>query len=187
MRHARCSIDRTSISAIQEDGKSPGKPGEKGIVVKLKFLFLGKTKERYLADGIADFLKRIKPYVQVEEVELKGTRVREERAAEVIAEDTKRLLAAVKPDEFFVHLDPGGKEFTSEELADWLKQQMESGVKTISFGMGGPLGLDDSAAKRANLRLCMSRFTLTHEMCRLLLLEQIYRALRIGAGHPYHK
>ena len=64
---------------------------------------------------------------------------------------------------------------------------MEDGTKQVAFGLGGPLGLDETAARRADLRLCLSRLTLTHEMSRLVLLEQIYRALRLNSGHPYHK
>ena len=155
--------------------------------MRLKFIFLGKTRSTYLAEGIKDFFKRIKPYVQAEEVVTRAVKVREDRAEAVQAEDTRRLLALVKPDELFVHLDPGGREMTSTQLAAWLKNQMDSGVGTICFGLGGPLGLDKTAAGRADLRLCLSRLTLTHEMSRLLLLEQIYRALRVNAGHPYHK
>ena len=76
---------------------------------------------------------------------------------------------------------------TSRRLATWLKERQDQGAKAIAFGLGGPLGLTDDAAKRADLRLCLSRMTLTHEMCRLVLLEQIYRCLRMNAGHPYHK
>ncbi len=155
--------------------------------MRFRFLFIGRTKSPYLEEGVRDFLKRIKPYVPCEEVVIKGVKARDDRVDEVRAEETGRLLAAVKPDELFVHLDPEGKELTSLGLAKWLKKQTDGGAKGMAFGLGGPLGLDDQAAKRADLRLCLSKMTLTHEMCRLLLLEQIYRALRINAGHPYHK
>ena len=155
--------------------------------MKLKFLFIGETKEKYLAAGVRDFLDRIQPYLPVEKVIVKGVKAHDERAGEVRTEDTRRLLAAVRPDDVFVHLDPGGREMTSPELAIWLEERMNRGGKTICFGLGGPQGLDDAAAKRADLRLCLSRLTLTHEMSRLVLLEQIYRALRVIAGHPYHK
>ena len=155
--------------------------------MRLRFIYIGRTKSPYLEAGIKDFLKRIRNYFPAEEVALKGVKARDDRAAEVRSEDTGRLLSALKPDEVFIHLDPNGREMTSEELAVWLQEQMAAGAKTLSFGLGGPLGLDEAAAKRANLRLCLSRLTLTHEMSRLILLEQIYRALRLNAGHPYHK
>lgn len=155
--------------------------------MRLKFYFIGRTREKYLAEGVSDYLKRINRYVPAEEVIVKGVKARDDQAAAVRAEDTKRLLAQIKSEDLFVHLDPEGREFTSSELAAWLKKQADTGTKTISFGLGGPLGLDDAAARRADLRLCLSRLTLTHEMSRLILLEQIYRTLRIRAGHPYHK
>ena len=155
--------------------------------MRLRFIFVGRTRSSYLAAGVSDFLKRIKPYSQLEEVVVRGAKVVDSQAEAVRSEDSKRLLAAVKPNDFFVLLDPEGREFTSLELAAWLKKQMDEGVGSLAFGLGGPLGLDDQASSRANLRLCLSRMTLTHEMCRLVLLEQIYRAFRVNAGHPYHK
>lgn len=155
--------------------------------MRLRFLFVGKTKSAYLAAGVQDYLHRIQPYVPSEEVVIKGVRARDERASEARGEETRRLLAALRPDELFVHLDPDGREFSSLGLARWLKNQMDGGAKAVAFGLGGPQGLDDTAAQRANLRLSLSKMTLTHEMCRLVLLEQVYRALRINAGHPYHK
>jgi len=132
-------------------------------------------------------LKRIRNYAPAEITVVKGAKARDDRAEEVRSEDARRLLAAVKDEETFVNLDPDGLEMTSLELAHWLKTRMAQGVKTVAFGLGGPLGLDQTAAARADLRLCLSRMTLTHEMTRLVLLEQVYRALRIIAGHPYHK
>jgi 23S rRNA (pseudouridine1915-N3)-methyltransferase len=155
--------------------------------LKFRFLFIGKTREKYLADGIKDYLGRIRSYVPSEQVILKGVKARDSMAEAVRAEDTKRLLEALNPSDTFVHLDPGGKEMTSRRLAAWLKDRSDHGAKAIAFGLGGPLGLTDDAAKRADLRLCLSRMTLTHEMCRLVLLEQIYRCMRMNAGHPYHK
>lgn len=155
--------------------------------MRLRFIFIGPTRSPYLAQGVGDYLKRIQAYLPAGETVIKGVKVRDNQAARVRAEDTRRLLASIKPGEVFVHLDPRGRELTSRELAGWLKKQMDQGVKTVSFGLGGPLGLDDSAVKRADLRLCLSRLTLTHEMSRLVLLEQIYRTLRLNAGHPYHK
>jgi 23S rRNA (pseudouridine1915-N3)-methyltransferase len=155
--------------------------------MRFRLVFIGQTKSPYLAAGLDDFIKRINPYVPVETRALKGAKIREDRSAEVRLQDTQRLLAAIKPTEVFVHLDPEGLEMTSGEFAFWLKDRMEEGVKSIVFGLGGPLGLDRTAAQRADLRLCLSRMTLTHEMSRLVLAEQIYRAMRVNTGHPYHK
>ncbi|MBW2091457.1 MAG: 23S rRNA (pseudouridine(1915)-N(3))-methyltransferase RlmH [Deltaproteobacteria bacterium] len=156
--------------------------------MRLKFLFIGRTRQPYLAEGISDYLNRIKQYLPVEQVVLKETKVRNAKEAPRIrAQDTTFLLTGLKPEDVFVLLDPNGRAMTSLELADWLKGQMNRGVKTIAFGLGGPLGLDRTANDKADLCLSLSRMTLTHEMSRLVLLEQIFRALRINAGHPYHK
>ena len=153
----------------------------------LKFMFIGRTRSTYLAEGIADFLARINNYAKASEIIIKGQKVVANRSKEARSGDTESLLAAIRPEEMFVHLDPRGRELTSRELSNWLKGQMDAGTKSICFGLGGPVGLDDRAAQRANLRLCLSRMTLTHEMSRLVLLEQIYRGLRLIAGHPYHR
>jgi len=150
-------------------------------------LFVGRTRSSYLAEGVKDYLGRLRAYLPAEEVIVRGAKARDDRAAEVRAQDTARLLGRLAPGEAFVHLDPEGREMTSLELADWLRGRMEDGTKQAAFGLGGPLGLDEGAARRADLRLCLSRLTLTHEMSRLVLLEQVYRALRLNSGHPYHK
>ena len=155
--------------------------------MRFRFIVVGRTREAYLARGVQDFLGRIRAYFPADEVVVKGAKAVDHRAAEVRREDTQRVLAAVKPTDMFVHLDPNGRELTSEQLADWLKRNMDQGVRSIAFGLGGPLGLDGAASERADLRLCLSRLTLTHEISRLVLLEQVYRALRMIAGHPYHK
>ncbi|MEW6262860.1 MAG: 23S rRNA (pseudouridine(1915)-N(3))-methyltransferase RlmH [Thermodesulfobacteriota bacterium] len=155
--------------------------------MRLKFVFVGRTKSRYLAQGVSDYLTRLKAYLPVEEVIVKDVRGRDEAAREVRAEETQRLLATLKPDDFFVLLDSSGREMTSLELATWLKETWDRGVKSLVFGLGGPQGLDERAIRRADLKLSLSRLTLTHEMCRLVLLEQIYRGLRLATGRPYHK
>jgi len=155
--------------------------------MRLKFIFVGRTRSPYLAAGIDDYLKRIQGYLPAETVVTKGFKAKPGQPKRVILEETKQLMALVKPDEVFVYLDPIGREMTSLELAGWLQDHVDRGTRNLAFGLGGPLGLAPPAAERADLRLCLSRLTLTHEMSRLVLLEQIYRALRINAGHPYHK
>ena len=155
--------------------------------MRLKFIFIGRTRSPYLAEGIQDYLRRINGYFPAEEITIKGVKALDERAVEVRAGDAGRLLGAVRPQDVFVHLDPRGRDLDSEQLAAWFKQQIEQRVKAVSFGLGGPLGLDETVVQRADLRLKLSSLTLTHEMSRLVLLEQIYRTLRLNAGHPYHK
>lgn len=155
--------------------------------MKFRFLVVGATRDKRLDGAIKQYLTRINAYVKAEEVVLKGAKARDDQADQVRSADARRLVAAVRPEEAFVHLDPNGRAMTSEDLAAWLRARMNQGSKAAAFGLGGPLGLGDEAADRADLRLCLSNLTLTHEMSRLVLVEQVYRCLRIIAGHPYHK
>ncbi|MBW2623837.1 MAG: 23S rRNA (pseudouridine(1915)-N(3))-methyltransferase RlmH, partial [Deltaproteobacteria bacterium] len=133
-------------------------------------------------------LGRIQHYLPAEEIILKEKKIKSEKdSSRIIANDSARLLARVKQEDNLVLLDPDGKLMSSLEIAGWLKNRMNSGVKSIVFGLGGPLGLDQTVRKRADLRLSLSPMTFTHEMARLIILEQIYRALRLNAGHPYHR
>jgi 23S rRNA (pseudouridine1915-N3)-methyltransferase len=155
--------------------------------MRFRFLFLGKTRVEYLDRGFKDYLGRIQAYYPAEEVVLKAARVTDGQEEAIRDEDTRRLLAAIRPDEAFIHLDPRGRPLTSEDLAHWMKGRIEGGSKGIAIGLGGPVGLSDAAGRRADLRLQLSTLTLPHELCRLIVAEQIYRGLRILAGHPYHR
>lgn len=149
----------------------------------LKFYFMGRTREAFLIQGIDHYAKRIKKYLPIDIVILKET-----KKPGAVKQDTKKLLGSLKKDDFFIMLDPAGKTMDSVELAAWLKKMTHAGgSRNLVFGLGGATGLDAEAGARADLKLSLSRMTFTHEMSRLILLEQIYRALRINAGHSYHK
>jgi 23S rRNA (pseudouridine1915-N3)-methyltransferase len=156
--------------------------------VRLKFIFIGPTRKPYLAEGVADLLGRIQHYLPAEEIILKEKKIKSEKdSSQIIADDSARLLARVKQEDYLVLLDLDGKLMSSLDMAGWLKSRMNSGVKSIVFGLGGPLGLNQTVRKRADLRISLSPMTFTHEMARLIILEQMYRALRLNAGHPYHR
>jgi len=156
--------------------------------MRLKLIFVGRTRKNYLSRGVSEYLDRIKAYLPAEKIIIKETKVRNEKEADKIkTRDTARLMAGLKKDDVFVLLDPGGRSMTSPELARWLKKQINQGRSAIVFGLGGPLGFGPDARERADMVLSLSKMTFTHEMSRLILLEQIYRALTINAGHPYHK
>ena len=154
----------------------------------MKFVFIGRTRKPYLAQGLSELLGRINHFLPAEEIVIKEKKANSGKdEVKIKAGDTTRLLARVKPEDTLVILAPGGRSMTSIDLADWIKDQMDRGVKAIAFGLGGPLGLDTAAEKGADLLLSLSPMTFTHEMARLILLEQVYRALSINFGHPYHK
>ncbi len=156
--------------------------------MRLKFVFIGRTRKPYLAQGLSELLGRINHFLPAEEIVIKEKKANSGKdEVKIKAGDTTRLLARVKPEDTLVILAPGGRSMTSIDLADWIKDQMDRGVKAIAFGLGGPLGLDTAAEKGADLLLSLSPMTFTHEMARLILLEQVYRALSINFGHPYHK
>lgn len=156
--------------------------------MKLSLLFLGKTKVAYLATGIDDFAKRLKRYVRLEITTLRAPRAGKKGANAGQMEAEARLLqGAVPANSLVVALDPGGRSCTSEELADQLTAWEMAATKSVTFLIGGPLGLSPDLLQRADLVLSLSPMTFTHDMARLLLLEQLYRAYTIKAGEQYHK
>ena len=156
--------------------------------MQLTFLFLGKTKESYLAAGIDDFSKRLKRYAQVSIKIIKEKKwASKESDAKIKGEEGETLLANIPPSSFVVALDRTGRQIDSEELATLLTKWEGRGVRSVTFVIGGPLGLADKVLAQANVTLSLSKMTFTHEMARLILLEQLYRAFSINAGTGYHK
>jgi len=156
--------------------------------MRFELLFLGKTKETYLAAGIEDFCKRLRRYAEVEIRTIKEKKWGSgEPEQKIKAEETDRLLACCTQPTMIVALDPAGRQASSEELAELLQQWEEQGQRKITFIIGGPLGLAPSIRQSADAMLSLSAMTFTHEMARLLLLEQLYRACTIRAGSQYHK
>lgn len=156
--------------------------------MRYELLFLGKTREKYLEQGILDFHNRLSRYVELDIRVLKGKKVGDKEAeAKIKDEEGKLLLSRISPGAMVVALDPGGKALASEDLAEQLAQWETAGRRIISFLIGGHLGLSLDILSRADFVLSLSRMTFTHEMTRLLLLEQLYRARTIMAGTGYHK
>jgi len=155
--------------------------------VKFVFLFLGKTREKYLDAGIRDYAHRLSRYVGVELVVLRekhGHRGPDER---ILLQDAEQLLARTPRGAMIVALDGSGRQPDSEELARLVTDWQECGRNRVCFLIGGHLGLHRRVLERADLVLSLSRLTFTHEMARLILLEQLYRAWTIRAGHNYHR
>ena len=155
--------------------------------MRFVFLFLGKTREKYLDQAISDYAERLRRYVPVEIKVLKEKHAKNDSASVILAREAELLLGRAAKSSSLIALDPSGKEQTSEELALALESWENRGLQTITFLIGGYLGLDQRVRERADLTWSLSRLTFTHEMTRFILLEQLYRACSIKAGHNYHK
>ena len=155
----------------------------------MKFVIplLGRTREAYLDAGVRDYAGRLGRFAQVELPVLKERHSRKEPDEVVKANDAALLLEQTATAGLVVALDPAGRTPDSEELAALLTAWEDRGAHTICFLIGGHLGLHRSVLARADLTLSLSRLTFTHELTRLILLEQLYRACTIRAGHNYHK
>lgn len=153
--------------------------------MKLHFVWIGKTKDRHCAALTAEYLDRIKRFAGCEVRELKEYSGSDEKR--VIAAEGAKLLDAVAKDDFVVLLDERGSEMSSPELAEFISAKQQAGIKHLAFVIGGFAGVSDEVKRRANFQLALSRMTLTHELARVLLSEQIYRAFTLLAGLPYHK
>ena len=159
--------------------------------MQVRIIAVGKIRERYLADGIAEYVRRLKPYTRLTITEIEDERrlpdpspAQQEQA---LSREGKKILAAVPDGSIAVALAIDGKPFSSEGLAALLGKHEVGGKGTFAFIIGGDLGLSREVLERCDLRLSLSPMTFTHPMARLILLEQVYRAFRILRGEPYHK
>jgi 23S rRNA (pseudouridine1915-N3)-methyltransferase len=155
--------------------------------MKLELLFLGKTKDSYLSEGIAEYHSRLTHYVSVSLKTLKVKNRAQWNDAITREEEGKLLLSQIPAGALKIVLDSRGRQFTSEELADLVDRWEQQGVKQISFLIGGASGLSTDIVQKADLLLSLSKMTFTHDMTRLFLLEQLYRVFTIKAGEKYHK
>jgi 23S rRNA (pseudouridine1915-N3)-methyltransferase len=156
-------------------------------MMKVKFLVVGKTTDKYLLPGIEDYNKRLTRYSNYEYQELPGVRL----GKSATADETKRkeediILAKLEKSDFLVLMDEKGKEFTSKGFGDFLKKHQMSGTKRIVFLIGGAYGFSDNIYARANSKIALSQMTFTHQMVRLIFTEQLYRAFTITKGEKYH-
>jgi 23S rRNA (pseudouridine1915-N3)-methyltransferase len=156
--------------------------------VKIHLIFVGKTREAYLREGIEDYLARLRRYVPVKVTVVRAEPLlREAMGKEAIDRESDRVEAEVDAGAHLVVLDRLGKQMGSEELARWWAEMERRGCQKLAFAIGGALGFSDRLRRRADTLLSLSRMTFTHEMIRLVLLEQLYRARTILRGEKYHK
>lgn len=159
--------------------------------MRIRILIAGKVRERYLQEGAAEYLKRLRPYARVEMVQLQDEPVPEGASpgelARVREREGERLLRALGDHEYLVALDIRGRQLSSEEFSRWLQERALRGESSLAFAIGGTTGLAPAVLERARLRLSLGPMTFPHQMVPLLLLEQIYRGFKIAAGEPYHR
>jgi len=157
-------------------------------LLKLRVIVVNRTRSPFLKSGEAFYLDRLNKYARVEWIEVKPAVIKKGREPkEVLGVEAQAIIKRLTPGDFLVALDRTGHQYDSVGLADWLDKLSVDQSGWISFVIGGPLGLSKALMKKAQKVLSLSRLTLTHEMCRLLLLEQIYRAFTIIKGEKYHK
>lgn len=155
--------------------------------MKLSVICMGRTKERFIREGITKYLEYLKHYAETELRELREEKIHDLKDAPVIRKrEAEKIVKALAPGAYVIALDERGREFTSHEFAGFLNDRLASGVRETAFVIGGAMGLDESITKKANMALALSRWTMTHEMARLALLEQVYRAFTIITGKTYH-
>ena len=159
--------------------------------MKIRIYAIGKIKEAYLRNGIEEYLGRIKPYSQIEIVEVNDEPIADNPHPSDIKKaidiEGKRILKLLKTNEYLIGLDLNKKELNSPQFADYLNEKFVLGGSNISFVIGGSYGLSDELKNRCNDSISLSKMTFLHQMTRLILLEQIYRAFKINRNETYHK
>ncbi len=152
--------------------------------MKIEFIFIGKTTEPYLNEGITTYLKRLVNYLPAEilSIPASSSKLREK----IIEEESRAILSKIQPRDYIVLLDERGKELTSRQLAAFIEKQMVAGTNRLLMITGGAYGVSDEVKQKVHYTLSASKFTFTHQMIRLLLTEQVYRAMTILKNESYH-
>ncbi len=153
--------------------------------MKLRLVAVGKLKEPHWRDACDEYLKRMRPYADFEVVEVGDRDIGRDRAR-AMAEEGADILRALPVRAHVVALELGGRQLSSEGLSAWFSQRMLDGGSDIAFVIGGSAGLAPEVLARADERLSLGPMTLPHQLARVVLLEQVYRAFRIMRGEPYH-
>jgi len=155
--------------------------------MKISLILVGKTTEKQLETGTDEYIKRLSHYTKFDFLvipELKNTKSLSEFQQK--EKEAELILAKLKTDDFVVLLDENGVQYGSEELAGFIEKKAVGGTKNLVFIVGGPYGFHESVYQRANHKLSLSKLTFSHQMVRLIFVEQIYRAFTILKGEPYH-
>lgn len=159
--------------------------------MRITILTVGKIKEKYLRDAIAEYTKRLSKYCKLEMIEVADEKT-PDTASQTVEEgirnkEGQRILKYIKDDMYVITLEIRGKMLTSEEMAEKIKNLGIQGKSSVAFVIGGSIGLGKEVLKRADFSLSFSKMTFPHQLMRVILLEQIYRSFRINSKEPYHK
>lgn len=159
--------------------------------MNITLITVGKLKEKYLKEAIKEYSKRLGRYCKLNIIELADEKTPDNASEKdellIKEKEGKTILSKVRETDYVIALDLGGKDLTSEEFSKFIDRCAVTGNSNITFIIGGSLGLSDEVRRRANYKLCFSKMTFPHQLFRVMLLEQIYRAFRISKGEPYHK
>ncbi|WP_064202769.1 23S rRNA (pseudouridine(1915)-N(3))-methyltransferase RlmH [Brevibacillus brevis] len=159
--------------------------------MQISIITVGKLKEKYLREGIDEYSKRLSAYCKLQVIEVNDEKAPEEMSAaemeQVKRKEGERILAQIKQDQYVIALAIDGQMWSSEKLSAEMDKLALHGRSQVTFVIGGSLGLADQVLKRADALLSFSKMTFPHQLVRLVLLEQVYRAFRISRGEPYHK
>ncbi|UKN01231.1 23S rRNA (pseudouridine(1915)-N(3))-methyltransferase RlmH [Paracrocinitomix mangrovi] len=155
--------------------------------MKIKIIAVGKTHKSFLVDGEKEYEGRLKHYIKLEQVvipDIKNAKNKTEEQLKI--EEGQMILQHVEKGGILVLLDEKGKQYSSVEFSKWLQNKMNQGVRHITFVVGGPYGFSDEVYEAAQEKLSLSKMTFSHQMIRMLFLEQLYRGFSILKGEPYH-
>ncbi|ATW26190.1 23S rRNA (pseudouridine(1915)-N(3))-methyltransferase RlmH [Candidatus Formimonas warabiya] len=159
--------------------------------MNIRIIAVGKLKEKYLTEGIHEYIKRISPHAKVEITEVPDEKTQDhpsETELKIIKDkEGEKISRYLKEGTYLIALDIRGKNLSSEEMAAMLQDLGVKGKSDLTFLIGGSVGLADHLLNKAGFRLSFGRMTFPHQLMRLILLEQVYRAFKINMGHPYHK
>ena len=156
--------------------------------MNIKIIALGKIKEKFLKDGINEFIKRLTPYTPVEIIELSPIEIKDiNLISKALDEEAEKILPHIKPQSYVITLEIKGNQYSSEEFSEKIQTLINDGINELVFVIGSSCGLSKIVSDRADLKLSMSKMTFLHQFARLILIEQIYRAFKIMKGETYHK
>lgn len=155
--------------------------------MKIRIISPSKVRQPFIIEGENEYIKRLTPYAQIERVELAVTASSALPPSEVMKQEAGALMARIDKTEVLIALDEHGKEMSSRDFSAWLESESSSGHSRYCFIIGGAHGLDDQIKKKSSLVLSLSRLTYPYQLTRLVLIEQLYRAITMIKGIPYHK
>lgn len=161
-------------------------------MLKINIICIGKIKEKYFAEAIAEYSKRLKAFCKLSVIELAEEKIRDNnpnraQIDEVLREEGRRILSKIQNSDYVAAMCIEGKQLSSVQLSEKLDSIALSGKSTVDFVIGGSYGLSGEVKSRADFKLSMSKMTFTHTMARMILCEQVYRAFEISSNGKYHK